>query len=463
MCRASAEGGRRCAGGSSRTRAHGAIRQRVSRARRAVAEATAAGDTAAVTSANARLTEATEALTAHNTAHRSEQESRMDSHQPTPEQPTDNTAGQLRDVTDDPFAATLRHRVQEARRAVDNAIAADDHDAFTSAKARLDKAAQDFDDHKARIDEYDDAAGSTADQAGDVTGEDAHPRQHIGGTITGVAVGGNHTGHISASITDPDPAGGPHVIVGGDHTGTTHVTIRGRDGAVTHHEDGDATGAKAAPSTPNTPPVAKTPKPKAKQSATRRQPRKGSGTRRRRSESDVVVHPRSTTPPPAPQPDAHQSEQDEFRALWQSFKAPEARAAKASTPDTPPPAPENHQAPRREPHSDTSSPQKHEQTTSDQPRVTDYTAPDGTRFTNYAAPGATVGAQIGVMHGPTTFTSGSDFDPFRGPASNTTTSDPRPEREHAAGDSRTTASGTDYVEQQIGIQYGPTFHGKSSQ
>ncbi|MET7990525.1 hypothetical protein ABZU76_06405 [Amycolatopsis sp. NPDC005232] len=422
-----------------------------------------------MTSAKARLAEAKEALAAHNTAHRTEQESRMDSHQPTPAQPTQNTAGQLRDVTDDPFAATLRRRVQEARRAVDKAIAADDHDAFPSAKARLDKATQDFNDHKSRIDEYDDAAGSTADQARDVTPEDAptarpNPRQHIGGTITGVAVGGDHTGYISASITDPDPAGGPHVIVGGDHTGTTHVTIRGRDGAVTHHEDGDVTGAKAAPSTPNTPPAAKTPKPKAKQTSTRRQPRKGSGTRRRRSESDVVVHPRSTTPPPPTPPNPHQSEHDEIRALWQSFKAPEARAAKVSTPDNPPPAPKDHQGPRHEPHSDTGSRHEREQATSEQPRVTDYTAPDGTRFTNYAAPGATVGAQIGVMHGPTTFTSGGDFDPFSGPRSNTTTSDAsRSERERAAGDSRTTASGSDYVEQQIGIQYGPTFYGKSSQ
>ncbi|WP_326568035.1 hypothetical protein VSH64_40550 [Amycolatopsis rhabdoformis] len=339
MCRSSAGGGRRCTGGASRSRAHAAIRQRVSRARRAVADATAAGDSDAVTSANTRLAEAKEALTAHNTAHQAEQETRMDTpEQPTPQPPTANTAGQT----------------------------------------------------------------------------------------------------------------------------------------------GDVTPAKATPSTPNTPPAPKTPKRKAKQATSRRQPRKGSGTRRRRSQSDVVVHPRSTNPPATTEPNAHRSEQYEFRALWQSFKAPEARAAKASTPDAPPPAPENRQAPHGEPHSDTSAQDPHEQATSDQPRVTDYTAPDGTRFTNYAAPGATVGAQIGVMHGPTTFTSGSDFDPFRGPGSNTTTSgsdfdpfrgpgsntttsDPRPERERPTGDSRTTASGNDYVEQQIGIQYGPTFHGKSSQ
>ncbi|MEV4604917.1 hypothetical protein AB0K15_47185 [Amycolatopsis sp. NPDC049253] len=313
MCRSSAHGGRRCAGGSSGTRNHAAIRQRISRARRAAAKAEAAGDTEALASANARLDQARSDLDAHNTTHQAEQEPRMEQH----EQPTPDSAAQA----------------------------------------------------------------------------------------------------------------------------------------------GDVTPNKAAPSTPNTPPAAKTPKRKAKQSSTRRQPRKSGGTRRRsRSTSDVVVHPRSTnTTPPDWMQDFDTSARDEVLALWGAFKAPErAAAAQESTPDTPPPASKNHQAPPRESHSDTSTEQP--QTTSDQPRFTEYTAPDGTRFTNYAAPGATVGEQISVNHGSTTFTSGGGFDPFSGPGSSTRRAANSGSSSHdsATPGATNVAEGNDYVEQQIGIQFGRT-------
>ncbi|MEU4672432.1 hypothetical protein AB0F91_31765 [Amycolatopsis sp. NPDC023774] len=315
MCRSSAHGGRRCAGGSSRSRTHAAIRQRVSRACHAAAQAAAAGDTEALASANARLDQARSDLDAHNTAHQAEQEPRMEQH----EQPTPDTAAQA----------------------------------------------------------------------------------------------------------------------------------------------GDVTPKKAAPSTPNTPPAAKTPKRKAKQSSTRRQPRKSDGTRRRsRSTSDVVEHPRSTnTTPPNWMQDVDTSARDEVLALWGAFKAPERAAAQESTADTPPPASENHQAPPRESHSDTSTEQPHEQqTTSDQPRVTEYTAPDGTRFTNYAAPGATVGEQVSVNHGSTTFTSGGGFDPFSGPGRSTRRAPDSGSSSHDSTTSGATnvAEGNDYVEQQIGIQFGRT-------
>src|SRR5882724_4316659 len=109
MCRSLAEGGRRCPCGHGDTRARMAARQRSSRARRGLAAAEAAGDTAAAAIHRARLDEATGALAQMRQTHPN------DAAYPTAPATTQQVEASIRDA----YHAVLADRSDPTARWVD--------------------------------------------------------------------------------------------------------------------------------------------------------------------------------------------------------------------------------------------------------------------------------------------------------------------------------------------------------